>query len=579
VGETDGAPYVALEHLDGRTVRELLDEGDVDLEEAIRIGRAVASALCEAHRHRILHRDLKPENVMLLRDGAVKVLDFGLAKMVSDVALAADGTTIFLDEADTAAPTVAYERSPHRRIQGTPAYMSPEQWRGEAPTGATDVWALGLLLRELVFGEHPYRGLELIQVCALVASSSPIPAPNTDPPVELAPLLESCLAKEARSRPSAEEVLEAFDRLDGKVSVGMATVRRAPDRPTIGRWLLGFTLAGLCVVTFLVLNRQEPRVPPSMAEVLQQPFFDFVMEPNAEHSERTTLRHREAWDDTLFEDVQAQFSIYLARPRFFERLDEIWDEWGVVVAAAREAALPEVVAAIPYVETRYSREAQSSICAKGYWQLMPEVAVREGLKVRDCTFDDEPGTLWSPTASAPGHRLERIYEGPEGCRIPARMGCAEDERTDIAASTDAALASLKEAWEHHDIRATGAAVQLTVAVYSKGLDDRRFGVNRRVNVLPNVERWGTVVPDDEFPMIYGSSAACEDVEGREPPLNGDTRQYITEVIAAHLLAVCYYGGNYASEPVFRPWSKYTDGYCAALDVPTRAELATDWGEE
>ena len=580
VGETGGEPYVALEHLDGRTLRSHLADGPLPTEEALRIGRAVTSALCEAHRHRILHRDLKPDNVMLLHDGSIKVLDFGLAKMVEDVAVAHDGTTVFLDDADTGAATVEYTHSRRRRIQGTPAYMAPEQWQGEPPTGAADVWALGLLLRELVTGEHPYRGLTLIQICALVASSAPVPAPDPALPTDLREVLAACLSKIADDRPTAVEVLESLRRGVAAPSAAAAAVPAAKPRPR--SWVVWIAAALAAIATSVIFVptwfEQPVTDQPPLSQVLEQPFFDFVMEPNAEYSERTALRHPEAWDDVLFHEVQTQIEIDLSSTEFFQRLDEVWDEWSVVLAAVREKRMPEVIAAIPYQETRYSREAQSPFCAKGYWQLMPEVAVRAGLLVRDCSFNDEPGTLWSPTSETPAHAKGQIYQDAQGCRIPARMGCAVDERTDIVTSTAAALVTLDEAWRHREILQTGAAVQLTVAVYTAGLDDRRFGVNSSVNVLPSIERWRIEVPDGDLPGVYGASVACDGGEECDPPLNETVRRYISGVIAAHILAVCYYGSNYATDPVFRPWSKYTDGYCTELEVPSRADLTTEWGE-
>lgn len=92
VGEHEGHPYVALEYLEGQTLRQRLREGRLGIREATRVGLAVADALREAHRHRVLHRDLKPENVMIPRDGRVRVLDFGLAKRVEGDAGGADGS-------------------------------------------------------------------------------------------------------------------------------------------------------------------------------------------------------------------------------------------------------------------------------------------------------------------------------------------------------------------------------------------------------------------------------------------------------------------------------------------------------
>ena len=134
VGEHRGSPYVALEYLEGQTLQEILREGRLTLEPALRIGLAVAEALVEAHAHDVLHRDLKPANIVIPRDGRVRVLDFGLAKRL-------DGE---------APPSTRFLGFGPREYTwagaGTPAYMAPEQWRAEETTVATDVWAMGVLL-------------------------------------------------------------------------------------------------------------------------------------------------------------------------------------------------------------------------------------------------------------------------------------------------------------------------------------------------------------------------------------------------------------------------------------------------
>jgi len=128
VGELDGRPFLALEYIDGESLRQRIASGSTSVKEAMRIVCAVAKAVAEAHRHGIVHADLKPENIVIPRDGRVRVVDFGLARLV--------GT-----RTDTAS--------------GTPTYMAPERWRGQTPTGAIDVWSVGVLLHELVTGEPP----------------------------------------------------------------------------------------------------------------------------------------------------------------------------------------------------------------------------------------------------------------------------------------------------------------------------------------------------------------------------------------------------------------------------------------
>ena len=204
-----GSPFVVLEYLEGDTLRQRLDQGPMGVREAIRMGRSVADALGELHSHGILHRDLKPENVVIPPDGRVRVLDFGLAQPLDAAHLADDD-----DELDLA---------------GTTPYMAPELWLGQPPRPASDVWALGVLLYELLEGHQPYEGLpdrELIQV---QASPKAVPPLVRVVPAPLASLVHSCLQKRAQARPSVERVVALLDELiEGQGHVRRET--RAPFR-------------------------------------------------------------------------------------------------------------------------------------------------------------------------------------------------------------------------------------------------------------------------------------------------------------------------------------------------------------
>ncbi|HSK02053.1 MAG TPA: serine/threonine-protein kinase, partial [Kofleriaceae bacterium] len=147
VGEHLGRPYLALEYIDGESLRARLAAGPLPVREALRHGRAVADAIAEAHRRGLVHADLKPENVVISRDGRVRVVDFGLARLAGGAATSGSGT---------------------------PAYMAPERWRNAAPTGAIDVWALGMMLHELVTCRRPFSDEVL---GGLAFSSEPVELP------------------------------------------------------------------------------------------------------------------------------------------------------------------------------------------------------------------------------------------------------------------------------------------------------------------------------------------------------------------------------------------------------------------
>jgi WD40 repeat protein len=211
VGEHGGRPYMALEYVEGETLRARLAGDPPAAREALRLALGIAEGVREAHRHGVLHRDLKPENVLLGKDGRVRVADFGLARLLAE---------------ETGAEPAS----------GTPAYMAPEQWLARPCTPATDVFQLGLVLHELVHGRLPFALGDAREIRRVVTSAAPlpVPAPRPDTPPALAALVERCLAKEPDARPPAAAIVETIE--------GLLALRPAPageDAPFPG--LLAFT--------------------------------------------------------------------------------------------------------------------------------------------------------------------------------------------------------------------------------------------------------------------------------------------------------------------------------------------------
>ncbi|MFH0899834.1 MAG: protein kinase [Pseudomonadota bacterium] len=355
VGRHEGRPYLALEYLEGQNLRQRMDEQRPGVRESLRIVLAIAQALVEAHRNRVLHRDLKPENVILAKDGRLRLVDLGLAKVtasslsghwghsvelerilerherrsvpgappavdetvvaaakgkggesalgadplpgnpliehehehehehelssrrpakwsvpapvstsavhptpaakrvveravepaVERATVAADGETPELachagaggvrtveettgwiaGQAEVASGHASGHATELGTVQGTPAYMAPEQWRGEASSETTDVWALGVILHELLVGRRPFRDdrTEALREAVLQGTAvPPLAAASQDVPAELAALVGRCLEKDAGERPSAIQVVDALERLlwEGRRQVG-----------------------------------------------------------------------------------------------------------------------------------------------------------------------------------------------------------------------------------------------------------------------------------------------------------------------------------------------------------------------
>lgn len=166
IGETGNNHFIASEFIDGQTLRVRINSGPLPLNTALDAGIQVASALQAAHEAHILHRDIKPENVMIRRDGLVKLLDFGIAK-VSATATAAGGAAESLT-------TIKGGTTPGL-ILGTAAYMSPEQARGELVDARTDIFSFGVLLYEMLAGTKPFEGETAFDLIGAILHKEPIP--------------------------------------------------------------------------------------------------------------------------------------------------------------------------------------------------------------------------------------------------------------------------------------------------------------------------------------------------------------------------------------------------------------------
>src|ERR1041384_836823 len=164
IGVDAGYHFTSMEFIDGITLRRLMDQRRLELQEAVNIALQVGSALVAAHTSGVVHRDIKPENIMIHKDGHIKVLDFGLAKLTDRMSDHWNATTI----------RDAVETQPGM-VMGSPAYMSPEQARGLEVDARTDIWSLGIVLYEMVTGWTPFHGSTNMDVLAGVLKEEPTP--------------------------------------------------------------------------------------------------------------------------------------------------------------------------------------------------------------------------------------------------------------------------------------------------------------------------------------------------------------------------------------------------------------------
>src|SRR5262245_4158465 len=196
IGEVEGIHFIATEYIDGQTLRQRMLSAPVKLSESLDTAMQVASALAAAHEAGIVHRDIKPENVMLRRDGYIKVLDFGLAKLI------APHTAGHATIAGSTGSTKWQINTDPGKLMGTARYMSPEQIRGRDVDGRSDIFSLGVVLYEMVAGRPPFEGTTAVEVIAAILNQEPPPLArySQEAPAELERMVSKALAKDREER-------------------------------------------------------------------------------------------------------------------------------------------------------------------------------------------------------------------------------------------------------------------------------------------------------------------------------------------------------------------------------------------
>ncbi len=197
IGESESTHFIAMEFIDGHTLRELIHGGQTDLAKLLRYLQHAAEGLAKAHAAGIVHRDLKPDNVMITRDGHAKVLDFGLAKLVEPQRTSGTGSS-------DVATAILQQQSKPGMILGTVGYMSPEQAQGKTKNidQRSDIFSFGCILFEAVTGRRAFEGRDAIDFLNKIIREpvAPISELNPAAPADLQRIVRRCLAKDPDER-------------------------------------------------------------------------------------------------------------------------------------------------------------------------------------------------------------------------------------------------------------------------------------------------------------------------------------------------------------------------------------------
>ncbi len=242
VGEIEGRPYMAMELIDGVPLFDVMERSrQMPFRQAAAIGRQLADALDYAHAHGIVHRDIKPGNIMVLRDGqSIKVTDFGIAHMAES----------------------AHQHTQVGAVLGTPQYMSPEQTRGEKLDGRSDLFSTGIVLYQMLTGERPFRGDNLVALATRIAGEEPpaLALLRPDTPASLRRVVDRCLAKVPAQRyQSGKELAAALGKVVTELDEAARTRAQPRQVPLRVKWALAMAavVAVVMGLTAAVITQRQ----------------------------------------------------------------------------------------------------------------------------------------------------------------------------------------------------------------------------------------------------------------------------------------------------------------------------------
>ena len=389
VSEIDGVYFIATEFIEGQTIRELIKNQELSLEDVLDTVEQVASALSVAHAAGIVHRDIKPENIMRRPDSLVKILDFGIAKLIEP------------ETADSASQTTGFTEA--GLLMGTVNYMSPEQARGLSVDERTDIWSLGVVLYEMVTGRLPFRAVTRMDTIVAILEREPARlAEVANQRHVLQSIIDKCLRKEMPGRyRTVGELLADLKQAREQLNSG-TVVTDVPERASSSSrfaWsIVGVVVLLMAVTAGVIFYKQVftgatvPEVPAVTkklySEMNERERLDFVAAQEQRISAMMSDRPVKLNDDAV-----RVIKAYVDRSA--ARLNAPPKPGDEPASAAYERARPYVPSIartfaarkvpviigiyLPLIESGYRHCAESPTGAKGLFQFLPQSAQNYGV--------------------------------------------------------------------------------------------------------------------------------------------------------------------------------------------------------
>jgi tetratricopeptide (TPR) repeat protein/predicted Ser/Thr protein kinase len=252
-GEENGTPYMAMEYIDGRTLRTVMHDGPVPWRTATGWLVNLLDALQRLHADGIVHRDLKPENIMVTRDGAVKLMDFGLAHLTTQTAITQEGTTL-----------------------GTAPYMSPEQVMGARLDARSDLFSLITIYEEMITGVYPFGGDHAMSIMYAIRNEAPAPltSAEADFPAALKTVVARAFEKDPEKRyPDAASLRAAVLEAAPEIGSGVRIVRASTRRTTVVAALVALVVVALGVTGWSMVQKRRVAADRNAAKNLNEMGF------------------------------------------------------------------------------------------------------------------------------------------------------------------------------------------------------------------------------------------------------------------------------------------------------------------